>query len=104
MKKALGIMIIVFVFLLSLAAIGGYWLKKNIKSISFANIWNSIRGKGKIELNGSEKENLKGRVEEVELKAYEEAAEHNPGGDVLPDEVDDMLKEKLKEKAKERIE
>jgi len=41
---------------------------------------------------------LKKIVRKVSGVVYREATEHNPEGDMLPDEIDDMIKGEIKER------
>ena len=102
--KFLGGFIIILVILLSLAVYAGHWLKKNIGT-NLADILNSFRidKKGYIGVDKETKEKLKEKVKEIDDKIYQKAAEYNPAGDVLPDELDDAIRAKLKEEAKEKI-
>jgi hypothetical protein len=45
-----------------------------------------------------EKDLLKRAVRKVKNIIYREAAEHNPAGDVLPDQIDDKIRQEIKEK------
>ena len=104
MVKFLVKILLSFILLLLLVAWGGFWVKDNIKDFSLASLIDVLRGREKIELSDEEKDLLKDKAGEAKYKIYEKATEHNPEGDVLPDEVDDKLKDKLKEEARERIE
>ncbi|OGI25479.1 MAG: hypothetical protein A3J76_03755 [Candidatus Moranbacteria bacterium RBG_13_45_13] len=52
-----------------------------------------------ININKPEKDILKYAAQKLKGIIYREATEHNPPGDVLPDQIDD----KIKQEAKERI-
>lgn len=49
-------------------------------------------------LNKEEKSLLKAVVREIKSWIYEEAAVHNPEGDILPDELDDEIIKGIKNK------
>jgi len=104
MAKLLLKTMLFFVLLLFLVAWGGFWVRDNIKDFSSASLINILRGQEKVELSDEEKNTLKDKVREAKYKVYEEATEHNPEGDLLPDEIDDKLKEKIKEEAQKRVE
>lgn len=95
---------IIFVVLLFLVSAGGFWVKKNIANVTPGSLIDMVRGKDKVELSDEEKAAAKDKANQVKGKVYQEATEHNPEGDVLPDEIDDRIKQELKEEAKKRIE
>lgn len=45
-----------------------------------------------------EKDILKKAAQKAKNIIYREATEHNPAGDVLPDQIDDKIKQEIKEK------
>lgn len=51
-----------------------------------------------ITINKPEKDFLKKAAQKAKSIIYREATEHNPAGDVLPDQIDDKIKEEIKEK------
>lgn len=51
----------------------------------------------KLVLDTSEKGYLKMVTDKMNSVIYQEATEHNPAGDMLPDQVDDKVKQKIKE-------
>lgn len=103
MKNSLAIILIILVGLLGLAVFGGYRVWRGMGDLTFANLVNYFSGVGKIEVDEATKDRLKEEAKNLEDKIYDEATEHNPEGDLIPDEWDDKLKEKLKEEAKERL-
>lgn len=103
MKNTLSIILIILVGLLGLAVFGGYRVWRGMGDFTFANFVNYLSGVAKIEVDEATKNRLKEEARDIEDKIYEEATEHNPEGDLIPDEWDDKLKEKLKEEAKERL-
>jgi len=104
MIKFVSKILIFFVALLLLVAWGGFWVKKNLTRFSLASLVEVIKGREKIELTSEGKEILKQETNKVKDEVYKEATEHNPEGDVLPDELDDKIKQRLKEEAKKKIE
>lgn len=52
-------------------------------------------------LSQEEKELIKNTAQDAKYKIYEEATEHNPEGDVLPDEIDDRVKDRIKQEIRE---
>ncbi|MBU1177689.1 hypothetical protein KJ903_00550 [Patescibacteria group bacterium] len=103
MTKFIGKVLFLFVLLLFLVAASGFWVKKNMENITLASLINVMWGKEKIELTTDEKETAKDKARQAKDRIYQEATEHNPEGDVLPDEIDDKIKEELKEEANKRI-
>lgn len=103
MKILYGIIAVLLIFL-CLATLGGFWLKKNIDDFSLGNLVRFLKGEGKIQLDEKTKAELKEKVKEVDDKIYREATEHNPEGDILPDEIDNAIKEEIKKEVKERVE
>ncbi|NQV13659.1 MAG: hypothetical protein HQ530_05165 [Parcubacteria group bacterium] len=104
MARFISKVLILLILLLFLTAVGGFWVKKNIENVSLASLIDALKGEGKIKLSDEEKASAKDKAWQIKNKVYEEATEHNPEGDVLPDEIDDKLKQQLKEEAKKRIE
>ena len=51
-----------------------------------------------ININKPEKDFLKKAAQKAKNIIYREATEHNPAGDVLPDQIDDKIKQEIKEK------
>jgi hypothetical protein len=45
-----------------------------------------------------EKDILKKAAQKAKSILYREATEHNPPGDILPDQIDDKMKQEIKEK------
>ncbi len=103
MKNTLTIILIILVGLLGLTVFGGYRVWRGVGDLSFANLVNYFGGAAKIEIDQDMKEKLKEEARDLEDRIYNEATEHNPEGDLIPDEWDDKLKKKIKEEAKERL-
>jgi len=82
MLKKLFLLTIIVALLI--AYLGG------IFSISFSPFFLTI--------SRPEKDFLKKIARGVKSIIYREATEHNPAGDVLPDQIDDRLKQEVKEK------
>jgi len=51
-----------------------------------------------ISIQKPEKDILKKAVRKAKSIIYREATEHNPPGDVLPDQIDDRIKQEVKER------
>jgi len=51
-----------------------------------------------ISIDKPEKDFLKKAANKAKNLIYREATEHNPPGDMLPDEIDDKIKQEIKEK------
>jgi hypothetical protein len=49
-------------------------------------------------INEPEKDFLKKAAQKAKNIIYREATNHNPKGDILPDQIDDKIKEGIKEK------
>ena len=103
MKNTLTIILIILVGLLGLTVFGGYRVWRGVGDLSFANLVNYFGGAAKIEIDQDMKEKLKEEARDLEDRIYNEATEHNPEGDLIPDEWDDKLKKKIKEESKERL-
>ena len=99
MKKLLYLFIITLFIALGLAVVFGIWLKDNA-SLSISNF---IDRRGEVNMDKKAKEELKDEVKKIDGKIYEEATEHNPEGDMLPDEIDNTIREKLKEEIKNKM-
>lgn len=82
MFKKILLFLIIIVFLA--AFLGG------IFSVSFSPF--------SININKPEKDFLKRAARKAKSIIYREATEHNPPGDVLPDQIDDKMKQEIKEK------
>ncbi|MBU1167372.1 hypothetical protein KKC60_03110 [Patescibacteria group bacterium] len=93
--------IVVLLFILSIVvAYGAYKVKKEVGSLEYQPVKSHYLTKWRDDLSAEEKEALKGKAMKAKDKVYEEATEHNPEGDMLPDEIDDTIKEKIKEEVK----
>jgi uncharacterized protein YxeA len=103
MKILYGIIAILLIFL-CFAILGGFWLKKNISDFNLGNLANFLKGETKIQLDKETKAEFKEKAKEIDDKIYQEATKHNPEGDVLPDEIDNVLKEEIKKEVKKRVE
>lgn len=82
MIKKMFILIIAFVFLI--AWLGGMF------SVSFSPFTLTI--------SKPEKDILKRAAVKAKNIIYREATEHNPSGDLIPDQIDDKIKQEIKEK------
>ncbi len=102
--KILYTFAVILVIFLCLAVFGGYWLKKNVGDLSPGSLARFLKGETKIQLDEKTKAELKEKAKEVDDKVYQEATEHNPEGDVLPDEIDNTVKDEIKKEVKERVE
>ncbi len=78
------IFLFIIFFSIAIAWLGG------IFSVSFSPFSFTIRR--------PEKDLLKRAAIKTKNIIYREATEHNPSGDLVPDQVDDKLKQELKEK------
>ncbi len=74
----------IFVIAVTIVFLGG------IFSVSFSPFTLTI--------NKPEKDFLKQAARKAKNIIYREATEHNPEGDVLPDQIDDKIKQEIKEK------
>jgi len=91
MKKIGILLFIIFLFL------GGTWMvlitvfpnEKPVEFISGGDGW-------KIKFGKREEKFLKNVVRKIENIVYQEATEHNPEGDFLPDQIDDTIKKEIK--------
>lgn len=99
MKKVLYLFVAILIVFLGLSVWGGMWIKKNtVLSIS------DFFGKdGEVDLSDEARGEIKNGAKELDYKIYKEATEHNPEGDMLPDEIDDTIREKLKEEIKKEL-
>ena len=103
MKNTLTIILIILVGLLGLTVFGGYCVWRGVGDLTFANLVNYFSGAANVKIDQDTKERLKEEARDLEDKIYNEATEHNPEGDLIPDEWDDKLKDKFKEEAKKRL-
>ncbi len=55
-------------------------------------------GNFKIEIREPEKTQLKELTRQIKGLIYKEATEHNPSGDMLPDQIDNRVIEEVKER------
>lgn len=92
--------VIILIISLGLALVGGYWIKSH-SSLSFSDFFNK---EGKIKVDKNTKEEIKDEAKKVNDRVYQEATEHNPEGDVLPDEIDNTITDELKKEIKQKIE
>lgn len=99
MKFILYSFIFILMVVICIAVYGSFWLKNNT-SLQLSDFFNED---GKIEIEKDAKGEIKDKAKEIDDRIYQEATEHNPEGDMLPDEIDDTIREKIKEEAKERI-
>ena len=99
MKILLYLFIVTLFILLGLAIAFGIWIKNNT-SLEFADFFNRD---GEIEVSGEAKDGIKDGAKKLDGKIYEEATEHNPEGDMLPDGIDDTIRKKLKEEIKKEL-
>jgi hypothetical protein len=99
MKKLLYLFITTLFVVLGLAVIFGIWLKDNAS----LRISNFIDRRGEVKIDNEAKKELKDEAKRIDGKIYEEATEHNPEGDMLPDEIDNTVREKLKEEIKNKM-
>ncbi len=51
-----------------------------------------------VSINKPEKDFLKKAANKAKNLIYREVTEHNPPGDMLPDQIDDKIKQEIKEK------
>jgi hypothetical protein len=77
----------IFLFIIILAILLA-WLG-GIFSVSFSPF--------SIVIKSPEKDFLKRVAQKAKSIIYLEATEHNPSGDILPDQIDDSMKGKIKE-------
>lgn len=75
----------------------GYFLAKT-DILNWQSVVNFLSQKIKTELWPKIKVKIKKQGKKMENKVYKEAKEHNPKGDVIPDDWDDRVKEKIKSK------
>lgn len=99
MKNLLYLFIVVLIALLGVAIAGGVWIKNNT-SLKISDIFNR---EGEIEMDIKTKNDVRDEIKKLDGKIYEEATEHNPEGDMLPDGIDDMIRERLKEEIKKEL-
>lgn len=78
------LLLIIIVLAIAIAWLGG------IFSVHFSPF--------SLTINKPEKDFLKKAANKAKNLIYREATEHNPPGDVLPDEIDDKIKQEIKEK------
>lgn len=90
-----------FIFLV-LLGIGALMLKiyTDVGSFDFDSVKTFYIDKAR-NLDADDKQAIKDNAQDLKYKIYEEATEHNPEGDLLPDEIDDTIKEKIKEEIRE---
>lgn len=68
------------------------------EEVSFGPITVTRSGQSyKLVIDTSEKGYLKIVADKMNSVIYQEATEHNPAGDILPDQIDDKVKQKIKE-------
>lgn len=99
MKFILYSFILLLIITLCVAVYGSFWLKNNT-SLKVSDFFNKD---GEVEIDKDAKGEIKEKAKKLDNRIYKEATEHNPEGDVLPDEIDDTIREKIKEEAKDRI-
>ena len=99
MKLLLYSFLFLLIIALCAAVYGGFWFKDNT-SLKVSDFFNKD---GEVEIDKNAKGEIKEKAKELDDRIYKEATEHNPEGDVLPDEIDDTIREKIKEEARDRI-
>ncbi|MBU1119450.1 hypothetical protein KKH43_06225 [Patescibacteria group bacterium] len=92
-----GFILIVLLTIGGVIGYAAYTVKKDVGVVTYKTFKDYYVLKLRQDLTAEEKESLRGAVTDAKYKVYEEATEHNPEGDMLPDEIDDTLKEKVKE-------
>lgn len=98
MKKIIGSCFFIVIFILvSVFAVLAYTVRNEVGTFQYETVKEYYIAKFKGELLDSDKEAIKEAISETRYKVYEEATEHNPEGDLLPDEIDDTIKAKIKE-------
>ena len=80
-KKLLAI---IFILALAIAWLGGIF---SVSLFPFS-----------LSINKPEKDFLKRAARKAKSIIYREATEHNPEGDILPDQIDDKLKQEIRER------
>jgi len=84
--------------------VGYFFIKEVSTKIKWNDFIKLLETKGKIKLEQRTKDELKKEGQKIEGEIYKQATEHNPKGDLLPDQVDDNLKKELKKEIKKKIE
>lgn len=74
-----------------------YQVKNSTGELSFDSVKTYCLSSLKSSFSKGEKQELKSEANKVKDRAYLEATEHNPEGDILPDQIDDNVKKKIKE-------
>lgn len=103
MNKGLILAISAGIFFLGLVTYAGYKIRLQFGQFTMANLGAYLNQEAHFSVSPETKKILKDSSKSVSNEVYQEAAEHNPAGDFLPDDIDDKLKEKAKEEAEERI-
>ena len=100
MKRFFKIITIAFLLSLFLGAAFLIYFLNYLKKEKVVEIKSNQESSFSVEIREEEKSFLKKVAGKIKDIIYREATEHNPEGDVLPDEIDDRIKEEIKSRIK----